>query len=51
MPLPLWMSPMIPRVWAQLQKDLRHPSLADLRTVVDDLLPAPDAALFARLQP
>ncbi|WP_322893173.1 MULTISPECIES: aminoglycoside phosphotransferase family protein [unclassified Yoonia] len=43
--------PMIPRVWAQLQKDLRHPALADLRTVVDDLLPAPDAALLARLQP
>ena len=43
--------PMIPRVWKQLQKDLAHPALADLRKVVDDVLPAPDAALLARLQP
>ncbi|MFN3664350.1 aminoglycoside phosphotransferase family protein [Yoonia sp.] len=41
---------MIPRVWAQLQKDLRHPALTDLRMVVDDLLPAPDAAILARLR-
>ncbi|WP_019954325.1 aminoglycoside phosphotransferase family protein [Yoonia vestfoldensis] len=42
--------PMIPRVWAQLHKDLAHPALADLRDVVADLLPPPDAALLARLQ-
>lgn len=42
---------MIPRVWDQLQKDLAHPALADLRAVVDDLLPAPDTTLLARLQP
>ncbi|WP_322890986.1 MULTISPECIES: aminoglycoside phosphotransferase family protein [unclassified Yoonia] len=42
--------PMIPRVWAQLQKDLAHPALADLRAVVADLLPPPDAALLARLR-
>jgi Predicted phosphotransferase related to Ser/Thr protein kinases len=42
--------PMIPRVWAQLQKDLAHPALSDLRDVVADLLPPPDAALLARLQ-
>ncbi len=42
--------PMIPRVWAQVQKDLAHPALADLRDVVADLLPPPDAALLARLQ-
>ncbi|ARU02864.1 aminoglycoside phosphotransferase family protein [Yoonia vestfoldensis] len=41
---------MIPRVWAQLQKDLAHPALADLRNVVADLLPPPDAALLARLR-
>ncbi|MBQ2262009.1 MAG: phosphotransferase [Loktanella sp.] len=43
--------PMIPRVWSQLQKDLAHPALTDLRAVVADLLPAPDAALLTRLQP
>lgn len=42
--------PMIPRVWAQLQKDLAHPALSDLRDVVADLLPPPDAAVLARLQ-
>ena len=42
--------PMIPRVWAQLQKDLAHPALSDLRAAVSDILPAPDAALLARLQ-
>lgn len=43
--------PMIPRVWAQLQKDLAHPALADLRAVVHDLLPAPGAAVMARWHP
>ena len=43
--------PMIPRVWAQLQKDLAQPALADLRAVVDDVLPAPDSALLAGLKP
>jgi hypothetical protein len=42
--------PMIPRVWAQLQKDLAHPALSNLRDVVADLLPPPDAAVLARLQ-
>jgi hypothetical protein len=43
--------PMIPRVWAQLHKDLAHPALDDLRAVVTDLLPPPNTALLARLQP
>lgn len=40
---------MLPRVWDQLQTDLRHPALADLRAVVDAALPPPSAAHLARL--
>ena len=34
----------IPATWAALRRDLEHPALAGLRAVVDDALPAPDAA-------
>lgn len=34
--------PMIPHVWAQLQRNLAHPALQDLRATCDRLLPAPD---------
>lgn len=34
--------PMIPQVWGQLQRNLAHPALGDLRAICDRLLPAPD---------
>jgi hypothetical protein len=34
--------PMIPHVWAQLQRNLAHPALHDLRTTCERLLPAPE---------
>ena len=39
----------IPPTWATLQRELRHPALADLRRLLDGLLPAPDAAFLADL--
>ena len=32
---------LIPRVWGQLQRNLAHPALADLRAVCDPVLPEP----------
>lgn len=32
---------LIPRVWGQLQRNLSHPALSDLRTICDRLLPRP----------
>lgn len=37
---------LIPRVWAQLQSNLAHPALSELRTVCAPLLPAPTPALL-----
>jgi N-acetylmuramate 1-kinase len=33
--------PLIPRVWGQLQRNLAHPALAELRVICDAILPAP----------
>lgn len=41
---------MIPRVWAQLRRNLAHPALAPLRTVCDHLLPPPTPANLARIE-
>ena len=42
--------PMIPRVWGQLQQNLTHPALADLRAVCDRLLPAPSPDLLLKIE-
>ncbi|MEL6679801.1 MAG: phosphotransferase [Pseudomonadota bacterium] len=36
--------PLLPRVWAHLQRDLAHPDLAALRTIVERIVPPPSAA-------
>jgi aminoglycoside/choline kinase family phosphotransferase len=41
---------LIPRVWGQLQRNLSHPALADLRGVCDRLLPEPTDAVLARIE-
>lgn len=41
---------MIPRVWAQLQRNLARPELADLRALCDRLLPRPDDLERIRVQ-
>ncbi|MFT4793029.1 MAG: aminoglycoside/choline kinase family phosphotransferase [Paracoccaceae bacterium] len=41
---------LLPRVWAHLQRDLAHPALAGLRAFVAAHVPAPDAAMRARLK-
>ncbi len=40
---------LIPRVWAHLQTDLRHPALAPLAALVQEVLPPPTPAHLARL--
>lgn len=40
---------LLPRVWGHLMHDLGHPALCDLKTVVLDALPPPDAATIKRL--
>ncbi|MDX8350546.1 phosphotransferase [Cognatiyoonia sp. IB215446] len=42
---------LIPRVWANLQLDLAHPALAELRRVADATLPSPTDAFLEGLQP
>jgi N-acetylmuramate 1-kinase len=42
--------PLIPRVWGQLQQNLAHPALADLRAVCDDLIPAPTPDLLQKIE-
>jgi N-acetylmuramate 1-kinase len=42
--------PLIPRVWCQLQQNLAHPALADLRAVCDDLLPVPTPDLLQKIE-
>jgi hypothetical protein len=42
---------LIPRVWAHLQTDLRHPALAPLAALVAEALPPPTPAHLARLTP
>jgi aminoglycoside/choline kinase family phosphotransferase len=41
---------LIPRVWANLMADLRHPALSRLQAAVLDTLPAPDEAHLIRLR-
>jgi aminoglycoside/choline kinase family phosphotransferase len=42
--------PLIPRVWGQLQRNLAHPALADLRAVCDRLLPDPTPELLQKIK-
>ena len=42
--------PLIPRVWAQLQTNLRHPALAPLADICDPLLPAPTPETLTRIE-
>lgn len=41
---------LLPRVWDHLMRDLSHPGLGALRTFVTAHVPAPDAAMRARLK-
>lgn len=41
---------LIPRVWSLLQRDLRHPVLAEIAPLLNDALPTPDADALARLK-
>ncbi len=41
---------LIPRVWGQLQANLAHPALADLRAVCDKALPAPTPDLLQKIR-
>lgn len=41
---------LIPRVWAHLQRDLRHPALADLRAFIDRHVDAPGPEILARIK-
>jgi N-acetylmuramate 1-kinase len=40
---------LIPRVWGQLQQNLAHPALADLRAVCDRTLPAPTPDILQKI--
>lgn len=42
--------PLIPRVWTQLQQNLAHPALAELRAVCDRVLPAPTPDLLLKIE-
>ncbi len=42
--------PLIPRVWAQLQRNLAHPALARLRAACDEVLPAPTPDILTRIE-
>ncbi|RYI02952.1 MAG: aminoglycoside phosphotransferase, partial [Acetobacteraceae bacterium] len=41
---------LIPRVWGQLQRNLGHPALADLREICDRTLPAPTLDILTRIE-
>ena len=41
--------PLIPRVWEQLQRNLAHPALADLRAICQDVLPDPTPETLSRI--
>jgi aminoglycoside/choline kinase family phosphotransferase len=41
---------LVPRVWGQLQRNLAHPALADLRAVCDKVLPAPTPDILQRIE-
>ena len=42
--------PLMPRVWGQLQRNLAHPVLAELRAVCDACLPEPTPDILARIE-
>jgi hypothetical protein len=42
--------PLIPRVWGQLQRNLAHPALKDLRGVCEGLLPPPTPDLLQKIE-
>lgn len=41
--------PLIPRVWGQLQRNLAHPALADLRAICAAALPAPTPEILQKI--
>lgn len=41
---------LIPRVWDQLQRNLAHPALAELRAICDSLLPAPTRKILQKIE-
>lgn len=41
---------LIPRVWAQLQRNLEHPALADLARVCNAVLPPPTPEILLRIE-
>lgn len=41
---------LIPRVWGQLQQNLAHPALADLRRICDRILPAPTPEVLQKIE-
>jgi hypothetical protein len=41
---------LLPRVWGHLQRNLRHPALAELRRVCDALLPPPTPEILQRIE-
>ncbi len=41
---------LLPRVWRNLQDDLTHPALAELRSWVDAHMPPPDPPLIAKIK-
>jgi hypothetical protein len=41
---------LIPRVWGQLQRNLAHPALADLRALCAEVLPPPGPDLLSRIE-
>ena len=41
---------LVPRVWGQLQRNLAHPALADLRAVCKAILPEPTPDLLRRIE-
>ena len=41
---------LIPRVWGQLQRNLAHPALADLRAVCAGCLPVPTPDVLQKIE-
>jgi N-acetylmuramate 1-kinase len=41
---------LIPRVWGQLQRNLAHPALSDLRAICDRLLPTPTPDTLEKIE-
>jgi aminoglycoside/choline kinase family phosphotransferase len=41
---------LIPRVWGQLQQNLAHPALVELRAICDALLPAPTPDILQKIE-